>query len=121
MSGAVNTVKDVVKATSLPIVAPYKAAAELVTKGKNPLRSIGEQAKSAAGSAMKAATPALEGLGLVNDEPLPSIADPVDPNKVAEDGKREKARARRQAEIDLLTNKPGRGGTILTDQYTYKV
>jgi hypothetical protein len=52
------------------------------------------------------------------------VADPgtpIDPNAVAEANKKEKARARRQAEIDILTDRPGRGGTILTDQYQYKV
>lgn len=53
-----------------------------------------------------------------------NVADPgtpVDPNAVNEANKKEKARVRRQAEIDILTDRPGRGGTILTDQYNYKV
>ena len=32
-----------------------------------------------------------------------------------------RATAARQVQIDTLTNKPGRGGTILTDSYQYRV
>lgn len=55
-----------------------------------------------------------------NPEPL-NIAAPIDAAAVAEQDKKDKARAKRQAEIDILTDRPGRGGTILTDQYQYKV
>lgn len=54
-------------------------------------------------------------------EPPPATIVAEDPAVVADKANKEKARAKRQAEIDILTNTPGRGGTILTDQYTYNV
>lgn len=44
-----------------------------------------------------------------------------DPNAISEKDAAARARAKRQAQIDILTDRPGRGGTILTDQYQYKV
>lgn len=120
MSGAVETVKDTVTAISAPIWAPPKAAFDFVTDGKNPVRSAGESLKKAVGSGMKAIQPGLEGAGL-GQKPLPNIADPVDPAALAEQQRKERNRVKRQAEIDILTDRPGRGGTILTDQYTYNV
>lgn len=63
------------------------------------------------------------------DIPPPEQPIPEDPAAVADRNKKEKLRAKRQAEIDILTDRPGRAGrssstgseTILTDQYTYKV
>lgn len=120
MSGAVEVAKDVAQVGAFPILAPAKAAVELVTKGKNPIRSIGESGRKAAGSAMDLVSPGLEGAGLVNNEPLPNIAI-EDPILKAEEEKKQKARVKRQTQIDILTDKPGRGGTILTDNYTYNV
>lgn len=50
--------------------------------------------------------------------PVSIVAE--DPAAVAADAKKKKEAARRQAEIDILTDRPGRGGTILTDNYNYK-
>jgi hypothetical protein len=119
MSGAVDAGKKVLDVTAFPVVAPAKAAFDLATKGKNPLKSVGESAKKAMGSGMSILDPALEGAGLGKKE-LPNIAV-EDPAAKAEADKRERERIRRQAEIDILTDRPGRGGTILTDRYTYNV
>lgn len=51
--------------------------------------------------------------------PLSIVAE--DPAAVAADAEKKKAQAKRKAEIDIMTGQPGRGGTILTDQYTYNV
>jgi hypothetical protein len=122
MSGAVDFAKNVVQATSAPITAPITAVKDLVTEGKNPVRSLGESAAKAVGAAKKVIAPGLQGAGLgPNGAPPVNIADPVDPAKVAEDQAKERQRVKRQAEIDILTDRPGRGGTILTDKYTYNV
>lgn len=60
--------------------------------------------------------------GAVSGDPAaPQTIVAEDPATVAAEAEKKKARAKRQAEIDILTNKPGRGGTVLTDQYTYNV
>lgn len=119
MSGAVETVKKAVEATALPIIAGPKAAFDLVTEGTNPFRSVGGSVKKAAGNAMDTVRPGLEGAGLVGQPPATIVAD--DPATIAAEAEKKKARAKRQAEIDILTDRPGRGGTVLTDQYTYNV
>lgn len=43
-----------------------------------------------------------------------------DPNAVASQQAAARAAAARQAQIDQKTSTPGRGGTILTDNYQYK-
>jgi hypothetical protein len=121
MSGAAESAKKILQVTSLPMAAPIVAAKDLITKGENPLRSVGRQVGTAAGTIMESGlNPLAEGAGLVSDQALPNIAAD-DPAATAEAAKKEKARTKRQAEIDLLTDRPGRGGTILTDQYVYKV
>jgi len=59
--------------------------------------------------------------GLLGDTAPVDVPPPVDPVAVQAENERAKARAKRQSEIDILTDRPGRGGTILTDQYQYKV
>lgn len=118
--GPAKAAKDVLKVTALPMYAGPKAAFDLITKGKNPIRSVGESIGGAAESAMHLATPGLEGAGLVSNEELPNIAV-EDPAAKADADKKNRARVKRQAEIDILTDRPGRGGTILTDKYTYNV
>jgi hypothetical protein len=54
-------------------------------------------------------------------EPIIGGPAPIDVEAVAADNKKAAARAKRQAQIDILTDRPGRGGAILTDQYQYKV
>jgi hypothetical protein len=122
MSGAVDFGKSVVQAASLPVVAGPKAAFDLVTDGKNPLRSVGESVKTSVGAAKKIIQPGMEGLAGNPQAAAPvNIADPVDPAKLAKEQEKERQRVKRQAEIDILTDRPGRGGTILTDKYTYNV
>lgn len=53
-------------------------------------------------------------------EPLPNVAV-EDPNARAEADKKERARARRQQEVDILTGQPGRGGTVANSSYGYRV
>ena len=59
--------------------------------------------------------------GMAGDQPAPLNIAAEDPAQVADEAVKKKSRAKRQAEIDILTDRPGRGGTILTDQYTYNV
>ncbi len=57
----------------------------------------------------------------INPQAAPATIVAEDPAAVQSEAEKKKARAKRQAEIDILTDRPGRGGTILTDQYTYNV
>lgn len=54
------------------------------------------------------------------DKPPPVVAV-EDPVVVADRAKAEKEKARRQTQTDILTGQPGRGGTILTNDYGYKL
>lgn len=116
MSGAVDTTKKVLEVAAFPVVAPAKAAFELAKDGKNPFKSLGESARNAVGTTVGAFMEGVKG----PEHPL-NIADPIDPAVEAEKTKKERQRVKRQAEIDILTDRPGRGGTILTDQFTYNV
>ena len=90
------------------------AAAQKTTKSISEGASIVSGVKS--GTMQTAQT-----AGIIDSpEPLPSVVI-EDPAQVAERDKMEKARARRQAQIDLQKGQPGRGGTILTDQYRYNL
>lgn len=120
MSGAVNTVKDVGTALSAPMWMAPKAAFNLVAHGTNPMRDVGDSIKTVAGAAKKGVVnPIMQGAGLSQPE-LPTIA-PEDPGAAATAAAQARAAAARQVQIDTLTNKPGRGGTILTDSYQYRV
>lgn len=81
------------------------SAAPIVARGKGLAGSVGVSS------------------GLKSAE-VPNIADSIetiDPAVEAEAARKERVRTKRQAEIDILTDKPGRGGTILTDNYKYNV
>lgn len=67
------------------------------------------------------ANPGTESSGIFGaPDKLPDITI-EDPAAVAEADRKNRARVKRQAEIDILTDRPGRGGTVLTDNYSYKV
>jgi hypothetical protein len=120
MSGAVNTVKDVATVVSSPMWMPVKAGVNLVAHGTNPIRDLGDSAKIVMGGTKRSVVdPFMQGAGLAS-EPPPNIAA-EDPAAVAERDRKDRARVKRQTEVDLLTGQPGRGGTILTDQYQYNV
>jgi hypothetical protein len=109
MSGAVPVLKDVAKTVVSPMTLPIQTAIG-VAKGKGIGRSFmesdfGEAANFVVGG---------------KKEELPNIAV-QDPSVIEEANKKERERVRRQAQIDIMTDKPGRGGTILTDKYTYNV
>lgn len=119
MSGAVNTVKDVVTAASAPIWMPYKAGFNLVAHGTNPFRDVGDSIHTAAGAASQSVVkPIMD--GITPQKPLPDITAP-DPNAVMSQQQAARHAAARQMQIDTMTSKPGRGGTILTDNFQYKV
>lgn len=130
MGGAVkqvaSTAKDVSKATGLvgtAAMAPLAAKALIIDK-KSVGASIGAGLKPRVEGIKNLVGSGGEALGETGILPTPKVADPgtpVDPAAQAEADKKEKSRAKRQAEIDILTDRPGRGGTILTDQYSYKV
>jgi hypothetical protein len=122
MSGAVQAVKSVAQTGYDISVAPVRGAIDTVQS-----LGRGEGLGKALGKGVKAnVAPYVDlGKGIVGGamgEPeTPNIADPIDPAKVDAENKKERARVKRQAEIDILTDRPGRGGTILTDNYQYKV
>lgn len=127
MSGVVeNVIKPAAKVAAVmynPAVSAGTMAVSAV-KGEGTARTLGAPASAVVGGSkniMKGTMPALGDLGVVDIPRVPNIAAPEDPAVAEEAAKKEKARAKRQAEIDILTDRPGRGGTILTDQYTYNV
>lgn len=126
MGGAAQqTVKSVAKVAAT-IASPVVQTAQIgisALKGEGaskalaaPARSIVQNSKEAVASAP--GTLVETGLAEAPKAPASILAD--DPAAVAEDAKKRKEAARRQAEIDILTDRPGRGGTILTDNYNYK-
>lgn len=139
MSGAVNFVKQV--ATN--VVDDVKLLPKQPGKGAVGLMSTYAGAASGGllgGSVYRGtAKGATEGSGVVKGsmtspagqltsetiggekKPPPATIAAEDPAVVAAESEKKKARAKRQAEIDILTDKPGRGGTVLTDQYKYNV
>lgn len=120
MSGAADTAKKAAVAVTSPIWVAPKAAFNLAAEGKNPFRDVGDSVRTVVGNTNEVAIqPFME--GMAGEQAVPNIADPVDPAAEADKAKKERARVKRQAEIDILTDRPGRGGTILTDQYTYNV
>ena len=136
MGGAVQTVKNTVSdiGTSIKEGKPLKALGQAgaayagaITGGvlggaaaQKTTKSISEGASIVSG--VKSGTmQTAQTAGIIDSpEPLPSVVI-EDPAQVAERDKMEKARARRQAQIDLQKGQPGRGGTILTDQYRYNL
>lgn len=120
MSGAVDFTKKAVEIGTAPMWAPVKAAVNLIKDGDNPIKDMGRSTRRVIGNSKDVVVdPLMEGLR-GEQEPL-NIAAPVDPAVKLEADKKERARVKRQAEIDILTDRPGRGGTILTDQFTYNV
>lgn len=118
MSGAVKTVQKVAEAT--PVYAGAKAVTNLVMHGTNPLRDAGGTLGNALGNAKETLVkPLMEGIS-GGPQDIPSVAA-EDPSAVAAADKKAQAAAKRQTQIDILTKKPGRGGTILTDNYQYQV
>jgi len=60
-------------------------------------------------------------LGYKDKAEKKKVEDKILEDKNIADAKVERQRVRRQETINILTDRPGRGGTILTDQYQYKV
>lgn len=98
----------------------YKGAKGIAQKGLG--KGIGEGTRAAYGPGVSQIAAQGSGAvgGILGEKEVPSVvAD--DPAERARKDREERARVRRQAEIDILTDRPGRGGTILTDSYKYKV
>lgn len=128
MSGAAKAAEDVKNYTRIAFL-PYAMAGEAIykgaTKGVNPLKSVGRQAGKAYSTiADDYVAPTVgafqSGAGMEAPEAPPSIAV-EDPEVAADNEKKRRAKAARDTQVDILTDRPGRGGTILTDQYNYKV
>lgn len=120
--GTVKTAGDALKTITAPAYIPAKAGFDLVTKGANPLKTVGKEiGKDMNFLGEKVVNPIAGGIAEgMGQEPMPNIAE-EDPSAVAENAKKERARVKRQTEIDILTDRPGRGGTILTDDYSYRL
>jgi len=131
MGAVVDAAKDIGRDA---IEAPEKAIAKaagayfgLMTggviggvAGKNTATNLTE-GKSVVRSTVSGGAKALQDFNIVDkpEEIKPIQAD--DPAAVAAAAEKEKARKARQFQIDTMTGQPGRGGTILTDNYQYKV
>lgn len=123
MSGAVDTVKDVGRTVLAPMYIPAKAGYDLVTKGANPIKTTGQEIGKDVNTVKgKAVDPLVQGIssGMGVNSDLPNIAVD-DPAAKAQADAQARARTKRQTEIDILKGQPGRGGTVLTDNYQYNV
>lgn len=131
MSGAVEIAQKVIQAPAQAIERNVGGTVGDIFKNTfsrdtaNSAASLGALSKGKLGGAVK---PYVQRAGEIKaqvtgqDQQAPvNIAAPVDVAAEQDRANKERARAKRQAEIDILTDRPGRGGTILTDQYTYKV
>ncbi len=119
MSGAVDFVKPIVEAATSPVWIAPKAAFNLVTEGKNPIKDVGESVGTVIKDISKSTVePFMSGLQ-GDKKPVPNIAV-QDPNAVKAQNEAQRAAAVRQAQVDQMTSTPGRGGTILTDNYNYR-
>ena len=119
MSGAV----DVGRALAAPFVAPIVAGEQFIQKGTNPIKGFGKEIGRDFNAlkdnvAAPVASGFAEGAGLNQDLPNIAVDDPA--AKQAADEKN-RARAKRQTQLDILQGQPGRGGTVLTDNYQYNV
>lgn len=123
MSGAVNTVKSLAQTGyDFTVKAPVNTVESMYNTAKDggSLGSIlGAGVRQATKPGIALAKDVLGGVMGKPDQPANIAAD--DPAAIEDAAKKEKARAKRQAQIDILTDRPGRGGTVLTDQYTYNV
>lgn len=123
MGGAVNQVAKAAAVVASPVVATAQMAGNLASGESlkdsilSPVRTIVEGGKGTA----KIAAAGGQEVGLLPKPPEGINIGMVDPAQAKTDDSAARARAKRQAEIDLLTDRPGRGGTILTDNYSYKV
>jgi hypothetical protein len=122
MSGAVKPVANVAKAVYKPMVD----IAAIIP------RTVAGVASGKKGGALAGVKPLIRDFTSVGEDPIslmgeekgpdiPDITAPPDLALEADKAKKEKVRVKRQAQIDILTDKPGRGGPILTDDFTYKV
>lgn len=123
MGGAVGTVaKKAVEIAATPYTATTQMAVA-AAKGEGLNKSIFKPISSAASNTrdiVSNTTAALDEAGIVAAPSSPASIVAADPAIAAAEAAKKKEAARRQAEIDILTDRPGRGGTILTDNYNYK-
>lgn len=122
MGGSVT--KTIGKAAAI-IASPVAATASLVggvvKDGAAGIKAPVKDVVSGVKSGISVGKEFAQDVGALPPDPeVPNIAAD-DPGETAEQARLAKARARRQAEVDLLTGQPGRGGTILTDNYNYQV
>lgn len=99
-------VKRTVRAIATPVTAPFEATARILT-GENVGEAIGKSIKPGVEGAMSI----VGGFerGLVGDQPSPSLPD-VGTGMTVE----ERERLRREQEISILRDRPGRSATILS-------
>lgn len=125
MSGPVKSVASTVKTVGWdlnPFVNTAKAgitAASDIVKGDNIGQAIGEGVKSGTANYVDFAKNIGQGLGIVGG--------PVQQAQITSAADTEAAQAKataaaaRQAQVDLIKQNPGRGSSILTDNYNYNV
>ncbi len=126
MSGAVKTAVNAFMSIPNAAISGVKAAASgedlpgIVTKtARGALNPVLHANNYEFGGVTEKPGTASKGLFGAPD-PVPNVAI-EDPAAVAQADAQKRAAAKRQTQIDILTGQPGRGGTILTDNYQYKV
>ncbi len=118
----VKSIAQVAATVASPVVATGEMAYSAL-KGDGATKSLAAPIRSIVGGTREtlAGAPAtLAEAGIVDAPKAPASILAEDPAAVAADAAKKKEAARRQAEVNILTDKPGRGGTILTDNYNYK-
>lgn len=126
MGGAVNKVFQVAQAVASPVTAAgMEVGKRLVNEEDISPRGVAlAQIKSGVSLAKEGAGEAVNvgrDVGLLSQKPNIQNIGEDSPADTAEADKVARARAKRQAQVDILTDRPGRGGTILTDNYSYQV
>lgn len=126
MGGVVNTVRKVadpfitqVRKDVVGMAMSGPKAIQSLSRGEGLQKAISANLHSSLDPGLdlvKGAKSAFTG----EDKNVPNIAA-EDPELKAQRDQAARARAKRQEEVNLLTGQPGRGGTVLTDNYNYKV
>ncbi len=126
MSGAIEAVKKVAQMGYDTGVGGLRSAQSLAQGN-----SVSDAFNAGAGRGIKGDVAGIKSIagpivgGVVQDfkgdpDNVPNVAA-ADPAAQSAEAARQRAVAQRQEQINAQNNKPGRGGTILTDNFQYKV
>lgn len=123
MSGAVSSISKVGNAVWQGAKTAYDYNPYLIVGRTVSAMSHGDSLGQSLGSGIAPAVDNTKNLvsGIMGSSAAPpNIATP-DPAAIAAASKQAQIAAMRQAQIDAQSNSPSRGGTVLTDNYSYRV